>query len=189
MQPTHPLAPPLVVQQWLNTDAPITLDSLRGRVVMLHAFQMLCPGCVSHGLPQAAKAYEMFRRSDLAVIGLHTVFEHHAVTGAEALKAFVHEYRLPFPIGIDTPGAGPGPIPLTMQAYELGGTPSVVLIDRQGRVRLNQLGRIDDLALGALIGELIAEGSARSGRPVGAAMRSDDTTRDATACDGDACAV
>ncbi|MCB2019795.1 MAG: redoxin domain-containing protein [Rhizobacter sp.] len=184
----HPPAPPLVVQQWLNTEAPITLDALRGRVVMLHAFQMLCPGCVSHGLPQAAKAHEMFRRSDLAVIGLHTVFEHHAVTGAEALKAFVHEYRLQFPIGIDTPGAGSGPIPLTMQAYELGGTPSVVLIDRQGRVRLNQLGRVDDLALGALIGELIAEGDARSRRPAGAATRTDSDVADGSAaCDGDAC--
>lgn len=184
MPSAYPLAPPLVVQQWLNTDAPITLDALRGRVVMLHAFQMLCPGCVSHGLPQAAKAHEMFARSDLVVIGLHTVFEHHAVTGAEALKAFVHEYRLRFPIGIDTPGAGPGPIPLTMQAYEFGGTPSVVLIDRAGRIRLNQLGRVDDMALGALIGELIADGGARSDRPTGAAVQSDFT-----GCDDDACAV
>ncbi len=184
MPSAYPLAPPLVVQQWLNTDAPITLDALRGRVVMLHAFQMLCPGCVSHGLPQAAKAHEMFARTDLVVIGLHTVFEHHAVTGAEALKAFVHEYRLRFPIGIDTPGAGLAAIPLTMQAYELGGTPSVVLIDRQGRVRLNQLGRVDDMALGALIGELIADGGARSGRPAGATVQSG-----ATACDNDACAA
>ena len=176
----HPLAPPLVVRQWLNTDAAITLDALRGRVVMLHAFQMLCPGCVAHGLPQAAKAHEMFAPADLAVIGLHTVFEHHAVTGAEALKAFVHEYRLRFPIGIDTPGAGP--IPLTMQAYELGGTPSVVLIDRAGRVRLNQLGRVDDMALGALIGELIADRDAPAGRGGGATRE-----RAAPGCDGDAC--
>ena len=176
----HPLAPPLAVQRWLNTDAPITLEALRGRVVMLHAFQMLCPGCVAHGLPQAAKAHEMFARSDLVVIGLHTVFEHHAVTGPDALAAFVHEYRLRFPIGIDTPGTGA--IPLTMQAYELGGTPSVVLIDREGRVRLNQLGRVDDLALGALIGELIATGGARSALAASAA--------DAVpGCDDDACAV
>ncbi len=191
MSSAYPLAPPLVVQHWLNTEAPITLEALRGRVVMLHAFQMLCPGCVSHGLPQAAKAHEMFRRADLTVVGLHTVFEHHAVTGAEALKAFVLEYRLQFPIGIDTPGVGS--IPLTMQAYELGGTPSVVLIDRQGRVRLNQLGRVDDLALGALIGELIAEGGARSGRLVGAATAGDstddDTARGSTACGDDACAA
>jgi len=181
MPSVHPVAPPLAIAQWLNTEAPLTLDALRGRVVMLHAFQMLCPGCVAHGLPQAAKAHEMFARRDLVVIGLHTVFEHHAVTGPEALKAFVHEYRLPFPIGIDT-AAAHGPIPLTMQAYELGGTPSVVLIDREGRVRLNQLGRVDDLALGALIGELIA-GGAPPGRRAGAATERGP----AAACDDDAC--
>lgn len=181
MPPAHPLAPPLAITQWLNTDTPLALDALRGRVVMLHAFQMLCPGCVAHGLPQAAKAHEMFARGDLVVIGLHTVFEHHAVTGPEALKAFVHEYRLRFPIGIDTP-APTGAIPLTMQAYELGGTPSVVLIDRAGRIRLNQLGRVDDLALGALIGQLIGEGHAP-------AEPRAQVPRDAVACDDDACST
>jgi hypothetical protein len=148
-------APPLDVVEWINAPGGLSLAALTGRVVLLHAFQMLCPGCVSHGLPQASKARAMFAEDDLAVIGLHTVFEHHDVMGAKALKAFVHEYRLTFPIGIDKPG--PGPMPLTMQAYALQGTPSLVLIDRQGRVRLNHFGRLEDMVLGALIGQLTAE--------------------------------
>ena len=148
-------APPLAVSKWLNTSAPVSLSALRGRVVLLHAFQMLCPGCVSHGLPQASKVHEMFADDDVAVIGLHTVFEHHDVMGANALTAFIHEYGLRFPVGIDEPG--PGRIPLTMQAYALQGTPSLVLIDRLGRVRLNHFGRIEDMALGALVGQLSAE--------------------------------
>jgi hypothetical protein len=48
-------APELQVSHWLNADSPITLARLRGRVVVVHAFQMLCPSCVSHGLPQATK--------------------------------------------------------------------------------------------------------------------------------------
>lgn len=150
-------APPLETSEWINTSGPLTLSALRGRVVMLHAFQMLCPGCVSHGLPQATKVREVFADDDVAVIGLHTVFEHHDVMGANALKAFIHEYRLRFPIGIDQPGSGH--IPLTMQAYALQGTPSLVLIDKQGRVRLNHFGRIEDMALGALLGQLRGESS------------------------------
>jgi len=42
-------APPLQVAQWFNTPAPLSLEALRGKVVVLEAFQMLCPGCVSHG--------------------------------------------------------------------------------------------------------------------------------------------
>jgi hypothetical protein len=32
------------VSRWFNTAAPITLESLPGRVVAVHTFQMLCPG-------------------------------------------------------------------------------------------------------------------------------------------------
>ena len=45
----------------------------------------------------------------------------------------------------------------TMAAYELEGTPSLVLIDKLGRVRLRHLGQIDDLRLGAILGQLISE--------------------------------
>ena len=188
MQTDHVIAPALQISLWLNTPVPITLEALRGRVVLLHAFQMLCPGCVSHGLPQATKAREMFAEADLSVIGLHTVFEHHDVMHADALKAFVHEYRLRFLIGIDQATAGAA-IPLTMQALELRGTPSVVLLDRQGRIRLNHFGRIDDMALGALIGQLMAEEAgvaARTTDPTaGAANPAPDS---AAACDDQACA-
>lgn len=158
MTSTTPLpAPALQVAHWLNTPTPIALASLRGRVVVLHAFQMLCPGCVSHGLPQAQRLQQLFPPEQLAVVGLHTVFEHHAVMGrVTALRAFVHEYRLSFPIGIDQPDGHDG-VPLSMQALRLRGTPSLVVLDRQGRVRLHHFGPIDDLQLGALLGQLVGE--------------------------------
>lgn len=156
MNTTACISPPLQTSQWLNSPEPVTLDALRGRVVVLHSFQMLCPGCVSHGLPQALRIYRLFPKDRVAVIGLHTVFEHHEVTGPQALCVFLHEYRIPFPVGIDQADPG-GPVPLTMQAYGLRGTPSVVVFDPQGRVRLSHVGQIDDLQMGAVIGQLLAE--------------------------------
>lgn len=156
MPPPLPMAPPLQISQWLNTDHALDLAALRGRVVLLHAFQMLCPGCVSYGLPQAERVRQHFAEDDLAVIGLHTVFEHHEVMNMAALRAFLQEYRWHFPIGIDA--ADPGaPIPRTMRTYGLRGTPSLVLIDRQGARRWQHFGQIDDLRLGALLGQVIAE--------------------------------
>ena len=184
MTPESVLAPPLRVSQWFNSAEPISLDALRGRVVLLHAFQMLCPACVSHGLPQTLKARELFRETDLAVIGLHTVFEHHAVMNAAALQVFIAEYRLTFPIGIDEP-AETGSIPLTMRAYALEGTPSLVLIDRAGRVRASHFGIVDDLALGGLIGRLIGE---ERGSTVADAAATPVADADgATACDDNGC--
>ncbi|HWL46812.1 MAG TPA: TlpA family protein disulfide reductase, partial [Sphingomonadaceae bacterium] len=69
-------APELDVAQWFNTPTPLTLAGLRGKVVALHAFQMLCPGCVAEGLPQAKRMARLFDPARVAVIGLHTVFEH-----------------------------------------------------------------------------------------------------------------
>lgn len=182
------MAPALHVAQWINTPAPISLESLRGRVVVLHAFQMLCPGCVVHGLPQTGRIREAFAEHEVAVIGLHTVFEHHAVMTAEALQVFVHEYRLEFPIGIDQPSAH-GAVPLTMQAYSLRGTPSLVLIDQHGRVRLNHFGRLDDLRAGALIGQLLAEGHAGPASAQGYHRRQEHDARAAQAgCSDEVCA-
>lgn len=151
-------APQLQVDHWFNTPQPLTLQSLRGKVVALHAFQMLCPGCVAHGLPQASRMHEVFAKDPLTVVGLHTVFEHHEVMQPRAaLAAFIHEYRLAFPIGIDRPAPQGGRVPLTMQALGLRGTPSLVVLDKRGRIRLHHFGRSDDLRVGALLGELLAE--------------------------------
>ncbi len=149
-------APELQITQWFNAATPPTLAGLRGKVVVLHAFQMLCPGCVQHGLPQAKKIHEIFDHDEVAVIGLHTVFEHHAAMTPVSLAAFIHEYRLGFPIGVDTPGGAQG-IPLTMQAYAMRGTPTLILIDRAGRIRHQGFGQEDDMMVGAQIAMLMAE--------------------------------
>lgn len=153
-------APQWQVREWLNADAPISLAGLRGKVILLEAFQMLCPGCVSHGIPQAQRARQMFPEDALAVLGLHTVFEHHEAQGsAAALKAFLHENRVRFPVGIDAHADG-DPIPLTMRAYAMQGTPTLLLFDRAGRLRMQRFGTVEDMALGAAIATLIAEPAA-----------------------------
>lgn len=173
----HPPAPPLQVAQWFNTPQPLTLEALRGRAVVLHAFQMLCPGCVEHGIPQARRVHEAFPQDRLVVIGLHTVFEHHDVQGgAAALQAFIGEYRLRFPIGLDQPDPQRA-IPRTMHSLALQGTPSLVVLDPQGRVRLHHFGHLDDLRLGTLLGQLLAE-------PLPATA---EAARPAAGCDDNGC--
>jgi peroxiredoxin len=150
------LAPELLVERWFNTDAPITLAGLRGKTVVIHAFQMLCPGCVAHAVPQAKRLHELARGSDLVILGLHTVFEHHAAMTPVALEAFLHEYRIAFPVGVDQP-ASDGPIPKTMAAYGMRGTPSTIVIDRAGHVVRHTFGIEDDLELGIFLGRLLTE--------------------------------
>ena len=100
---------------------------------------------------------QLFRSDDLLVVGLHTVFEHHDAMPVVALRAFLHEYRCRFPVGVDAPAADGGPIPQTMRAYRMQGTPTMLLIDRDGRLRRQIFGHLPDLALGAQIASLLAE--------------------------------
>lgn len=151
--PPMQAAPELSVSRWFNTNEPITLGKLHGKVIVIEAFQMLCPGCVSHGLPQAQQIAALFPRDTVTVLGLHTVFEHHAAMKPVSLEAFIHEYRLTFPIGVDE--AGEDDIPRTMAAYRLRGTPSLVIIDQNGILRANHFGQVPDLQIGAEIATLI----------------------------------
>ena len=149
-------APAWVVSEWFNSDRALQLADLRGKVVVVHAFQMLCPACVHHGLPQTQRIAATFSPGDVAVIGLHTVFEHHAAMTPVSLRAFLHENRIEFPVGVDTPGEA-DPIPRTMRAYRMQGTPTLLLIDRAGRLRRHSFGAEDDLGVGAAIAALVLE--------------------------------
>jgi thiol-disulfide isomerase/thioredoxin len=182
------------VQEWLNTTRPPDPIELRGRVVMIEAFQMLCPGCVSQGLPQAQRVHNMFSDDDVVVIGLHSVFEHHQAQGqTEVLRAFLHEYRITFPIAIDMPSETES-VPKTMSRFNLRGTPSLLLFDRLGHLRANHFGTVDDLALGVSIATLLHENhtpTATGPRTQGQADARTDSRTDGNAegCDETGCEI
>lgn len=147
--------PELSVSSWVNVSEPLSLERLRGRVVVLVAFQMLCPGCVEHAIPQAKRLRAKFNPAEVAIIGLHSVFEHHRVMTPEALKVFVSEFKLPFPVAIDE-ADGEG-MPRTMAAYQMQGTPTLLIFDRAGRLRRHYFGQPDDMLLAAEIMALAIE--------------------------------
>jgi len=178
------LASELDVQSWINTPEPLTLAKLRGKVVVLHAFQMLCPGCVSHGIPQASAIHEQYANAEVQVIGLHSVFEHHQVMNVEALKAFVDEYRLSFPIAVDKPSTT-GPTPQTMKTYQMRGTPTLIIVDQHGHLRLNHFGRLSDMQVGSFIGHLLSENK----QPLFTQQHSSPGNPDHKKCDADSCQI
>lgn len=150
-----PLAPELSVSEWFNTTTPLTLAALRGRPVFLHTFQVLCPGCIAEAIPQVKRIERVFANTDLEIIGIHTVFEHHAAMSPVTLQAFLHEYRLKSPVGVDLAEEG-SDIPVTMRRFGLRGTPSSVLIGRDGSILHHVFGVEDDIAVGARIANALS---------------------------------
>ncbi|AJK68335.1 TlpA disulfide reductase family protein [Corynebacterium marinum] len=141
------------VVEWFNSEA-LTPEDLHGRVVLVEFFQMLCPGCVNNGIPQAQRVHRLVKADQVAVIGIHSVFEHHDVMTPAALAVFLAEFGVTFPVGVDRPG---DILPLTMKRWRLEGTPATMLVDRRGRVRQTWFGKLDDLVLGVWLGTLLTE--------------------------------
>lgn len=147
--------PELVTAAWLNADPAPTLKDLKGKVVVLAAFQQHCPGSLKHGLPQAARLAQAFSDDEVVVIGLNTPFEEADKQGKKDLETFVAEHGLSFPVALDkTNGTS---LPKTMEAFEIQGTPTVLIFDRQGRLRRHYLGQVDDLRIGAEVMALTIE--------------------------------
>jgi len=145
------------VTGWVGGDAS-TLREQRGRVIVVHTFQMLCPGCIYRGIPQAIELSRRVDPADVSVIGLHTVFEHHEAMTEGNLRVFLSELRVPFPVGIDRHDAQLQ-TPATMRAWGLRGTPSTVVIDREGRLAHAGFGTEDDMSLALRVGRLLEPAS------------------------------
>lgn len=144
----------LQVSQWLNSEA-LTTEKLNGRVVVVHAFQMLCPGCVSHGLPLMTAIHRYFDPDQVVCLGLHSVFEHHHAMTPAALEVFLHEYNITHPVAVDLPGADGDPRPSSMRSFAMRGTPSLLLFDREGDLAFHGFGALSHLAVGAEIAGLL----------------------------------
>ena len=152
---TYTAAPELDVDGWFNTSTPLTINQLRGTVIVLHAFQMLCPGCVFHGTPLAQRLHTTLRDEDVVVIGIHTVFEHHDAMKPEHLAVYLDEFGITMPVAVDRRTASH--TPASMTAYAMNGTPTLVLIDRNGNIRHTYFGNASELHIGIALGRLLAE--------------------------------
>jgi hypothetical protein len=141
--------PEFETSRWFNAEKPLSREQLKGRVVLLTVFQALCNGSLKHSLPQAQRIAQAFSSEEVAVIGLHSAFENQDKQTPGAVEALIAEQQLTFPIAIDKPNVKK--MPRTFSTYELQGTPTVLLFDRQGRLRRHYLGQVDDVRLGAEI--------------------------------------
>ncbi len=147
----------LIVERWVNCKSDYDLDVQDTKIKVIHAFQMLCPGCVYRGIPQTIELYNKYNSDNVAVVGLHTVFENHHAMTPECLDVFIKEWKLPFPIGIDKRING-NMIPETMKEYHLQGTPSLIIIDHLGEIQLKHFGYLDQEHVEIFINQLLKKG-------------------------------
>ena len=127
-------APVWTNSSWLNSPVPVTLASLKGRVVLLNFWVFTCYNC-TNTLPSLKLLDETYRNKGLTTIGIHTpefppyAGEHDKNNVAKALV----KYGITYPIAQDNDRA-------TWSRYNIHYWPSFVLIDKHGRIRYEGYG-------------------------------------------------
>jgi cytochrome c biogenesis protein CcdA/thiol-disulfide isomerase/thioredoxin len=144
-------------QQWFNTpgDRPLTLKSLRGRVVLVDFWTYSCINCL-RTLPYLKAWDARYRKDGLTIVGVHTPefpFEKEASNVQEAIET----NGIRYPVAQDNDQA-------TWNAYGNQYWPAEYFIDAQGNVRYVHFGEGEYGEKEKVIRDLLAE----AGRPVAA---------------------
>lgn len=132
--PAYVTAPELANTSWLNTDHPLRLADLHGRVVLLNFWVYTCYNC-TNTVPSLVELDHHYRAQGLVLIGIHTPEfppysgEHDKGNLARALA----QYGITYPNAQDNDRR-------TWDAYGIEYWPSFVLIDKQGKIRFTGYG-------------------------------------------------
>lgn len=137
---------------WLNTERPLTLAELRGKVVLLDFWTYGCINCI-HVIPDLKKLEEKYA-DELVVIGVHSAkFENEGET--DNIRRIILRYELEHPVINDKDF-------FVWQTYGAQAWPTFVLIDPDGNVVGYQAGEgiydLFDYVIGGLVDEFEAEG-------------------------------
>jgi thiol-disulfide isomerase/thioredoxin len=133
--------------EWLNTDRPLAMEDLRGKVVLLDFWTYCCINCL-HMLPQLRKLEERYRE-ELVIIAVHSA-KYPGEKDDENVRQAVTRYNLRHPV-VNDPDSRLG------RMYGMRVWPTLVLIDPAGRVVGMQTGEFQFDAMAEFIGGVIAD--------------------------------
>lgn len=109
---------------WLNTEKPLSLRGLRGKLVLLDFWTYGCINCM-HILPDLHKLEQKYAK-ELVIIGVHSAkFENES--DAANIRNAMLRYNIEHPILVDQRSQ-------VWDAYAVNAWPTLILIDPSGRI-------------------------------------------------------
>ncbi len=116
--------------QWLNTEKPLSIKGLHGKIVLLDFWTYCCINCM-HVIPDLKKLEEKYGQ-ELVVIGVHSAkFENEKNT--DSIRQAVMRYEIKHPVVNDSEME-------VWQQYGVHAWPTLVLINPNGRIIAAQSG-------------------------------------------------
>jgi len=112
------------------TGAPVSLDGLRGRVVLVNFWASWCiPACYEEA-PVLQEVWRDYERHGLAMVGINVQDKD------DAARKFMEQFSFTFPNAMDVGGK-------VAVNYGVYGVPETFLIDKKGRIRERKVGSRD----------------------------------------------
>jgi cytochrome c biogenesis protein CcdA/thiol-disulfide isomerase/thioredoxin len=133
--------------EWINS-APLTPESLRGKVVLVDFWTYSCINCL-RTLPYVKAWADKYKDAGLVVIGVHTpefAFEKQSSNVRRATK----DLGIGFPVAIDNDFA-------VWRAFRNRAWPAFYFIDAHGQIRHHQFGEDQYAEAEQVIQQLLAE--------------------------------
>lgn len=126
------------------TGEKLTLDSLRGKVVLVNFWATSCPGCIQE-MPDLVKIYQKYH-----VKGLEAVAVAMSYDPPLYVANYTRDHALPFVIALDTEGN------IARSFGNVSLTPTMFVIGKQGEILQQTIGEPDFAKLGVLIEKELA---------------------------------
>lgn len=134
--------PALAITQWINAEG-LTLEALKGQVVLLDFWGVWCGPCRA-AIPHLVQLHTVYKDRGLVVIGVHTP------NAADQAAPYIEANGISYPVAIDGDGA-------TARAYQVDSYPDLYFIDHTGALRYADAANADIANIDTAVHQLLEE--------------------------------
>jgi len=129
------------------TGKQITMEQLRGKVVLVNFWATSCPGCIAE-MPKLVETYNRYHASGFELVAVAMAYDPPS-----NVANYVKKNALPFPVALDPQGE------MATAFNDVKLTPTAFVIDQRGRIVRNVVGELDFNALHAMLDDQLGRPS------------------------------
>ncbi|MEO8665925.1 MAG: redoxin domain-containing protein [Ignavibacteria bacterium] len=137
-----------IKSKWINTDTDLSIENLKGKVVLIEFWTFGCYNC-KNTLPYVKDWYSKYGSDKFEVIGIHCP-EFDNEKKFENVKSAVEDFGIKYPVLIDNGFT-------EWEKYDVHAWPTIIILDKEGEVRYTKVGEGSYKTTENKIAELISE--------------------------------